>query len=57
MQQIVRRAWRQPQEKVVKLIQLLSINTTDIMMSGSAGVKAELLDVFFDNPELKGTSS
>ncbi|KAF9515173.1 hypothetical protein BS47DRAFT_1361249 [Hydnum rufescens UP504] len=53
MRQIVGRVWRQPQEKVVKLIRLLAINTTDIMMSGSAGVKAELLDVFFDKPELK----
>lgn len=56
MRQIVGRVWRQPQKKTVKLIRLLAINTTDIMMSGSAGVKAELLDEFFKTPELKGAA-
>jgi hypothetical protein len=44
--QIVGRAWRRGQEKVVTVYNLIALGTTDVMMSGIAATKGQMLKAF-----------
>ena len=44
--QVIGRAWRHPQQQVVRVYYILARDTTDVMMAGMALRKSEMLGKF-----------
>jgi hypothetical protein len=51
---VIGRAWRTPQSHIVQVIHILALDTTDVIVSGMAMGKKDMLEAFARNGSSKG---